>query len=554
MNISTEFQLALKYYQSGNLAQAALICETLLQKKPGELPLLHFLGIVYQQLQNYDAAIKYLRLALELDCTSFEGFYNLGSALEKKGTLKEAIDCYQKVIQLNPNFADAHIKLGRALQSEGQIDDAISCYQKIIKINPNDAGIYFNLGVVLQDKGQLDEAISCYQKALALNLNIAGIHNNLGLAFQNKGRIDKAINCYQNAIKLDPDFADAYNNLGISLQEKRQLNEAISCYRKAIQINPNFADAHWNLSLALLLSGNFEEGWREYEWRWKVDKLIVTSRKFSQTLFNLENIFERTILLHAEQGFGDNIQFIRYAPLLARSGAKVIVECHKELYSLFENIEGVHQVIGFNEQPPPSDLNCPILSLPRIFRTTLETIPANVPYLTVSSLKTRRWKERFMRDQSKLRVGLVWHGNPNDKNNMNRSMPFAHFSPLAKFTDIAFYSLQKGNASEQAKNLPMGMTFIDLTEEINDFSDTAALIENIDLTISVDTSVVHLAGALGKPIWTLLPFAPDWRWMLNREDSPWYPTMRLFRQPSPGDWESVIAAVKDELLRFQPQH
>jgi hypothetical protein len=252
-------------------------------------------------------------------------------------------------------------------------------------------------------------------------------------------------------------------------------------------------------------------------------------------------------LIYTEQGLGDAIQFIRYIPLVVQRGAKLIVECRKELASLFRNVSGVKQVIKAGEQLPAFDVYCPLLSLPLRFNTTLKTIPADIPYIKADAVLFQKWKNRLSDDNPKLKVGLVWAGRPTFKLSHLKECPLRMFSPLAQIKDITFYSLQKGNGSEQAKNPPEGMNLIDYTDEIQDFSDTAALIENLDLVISVDTSVAHLAGAMGKPVWTLLPFSPDWRWMLKREDSPWYPTMRLFRQPSHGDWKPVIERVKKEL-------
>jgi hypothetical protein len=254
-------------------------------------------------------------------------------------------------------------------------------------------------------------------------------------------------------------------------------------------------------------------------------------------------------LLHAEQGLGDVIQFVRYIPYVAQLGTKVIIECHKELKSLLKNVEGIQQVISQGEELPSFDVHCPIASLPLIFNTIQDNIPTNIPYIYVESMSVNKWKNKLENDNSKLNIGLVWAGNPKHKNDRNRSIPLSGFLPLMKFTNITFYSLQKGTASEQSKNLPIRMKLVDLTKEINDFADTAALIENLDLVITVDTAVAHLTGALGKPVWVLLPFAPDWRWMLNREDSPWYPTIRLFRQPSLGDWDSVISRITKELQK-----
>jgi hypothetical protein len=294
-----------------------------------------------------------------------------------------------------------------------------------------------------------------------------------------------------------------------------------------------------------LLAGNFERGWREYEWRWKLKD--HRGHIFSSAAWDGSDVSGRTVLLHAEQGFGDAIQFIRYAPLVAGRGARVVVQCPEELASLIGRVEGVEKVVADGGQLPDFDLQCPLLSLPRVFGTTLENIPVEIPYCTADALLSRKWKDRLQHEDSRFKIGLVWAGRTKAKRERGRTCSLALFSALAGFDGVIFYSLQKGEGAEQAKNPPENMELIDYTEEIHDFSDTAAFIGNLDLVISIDTAVSHLAGALGKPVWTLLPFAPDWRWMLNRDDSPWYPTMRLFRQPSPGDWEAVIKDIAGEL-------
>lgn len=581
MNINNAFRLAFEHYQKGNLKKAVSICEKILKKHPDNINFLHFLGVIYDQLENYDAAIKYLKGAVQLDPNSFEGFYNLALTLEKRGKLNEAVDCYQKAIQINPDFIDAHINLGNVFLSEGKLDEALDCYQKITELNPNDARIYYNLGIAFQDKGQHDTAIFCYQKVLQLNPQFVDAYNNLGNALIEKKQFDEAIPYLQRAIQLNPNLATAYVNLGIALNEKGQFDEAISYFKKALQLdpqydmayynlgrtfhyygrldeaityfkkaielNPTYADAHYGLSLTFLLSGNFREGWKEYEWRKKLKDYY--QRNFPKPLWNGFNIIGKSILLHAEQGFGDNIQFIRYAPLVAQCGAKVFVECQKELKLLFQKVDGVNQVIARGEQLPEFDIHCPLLSLPLIFNTMIETIPTNIPYLSVDSILMQEWRNKVTNKHSKLKIGLVWATGIGDLSKL-KSFPLDTFSPLAQFDNITFYSLQKGEAAKQAKNPPKGMKLIDYTDEINDFSDTAALIKNLDLVISADTAVAHLAGALGNPVWTLLPSVSIYQWMLHREDSPWYPTMKLFRQPSQGDWESVIDKVIDELQKL----
>jgi len=299
-------------------------------------------------------------------------------------------------------------------------------------------------------------------------------------------------------------------------------------------------DGHWNLALALLVQGHFPEGWEEYEWRWKTKGLLSPRQLLPQPLWDGRPLAGRAILLHAEQGLGDTIQFIRYLPLVAQRGGRVIVECQPELQRLVQAMTPDIPVLARGQPLPDFAFQCPLLSLPKALGTTLATIPATVPYLHADAQNVQMWRDRLAGHGSALKVGLIWAGNPHHKNDRNRSVKLASLAPLAQVPGVQFYSLQKGAAAAQAKTPPPGMDLIDRTDDLQDFADTAAMIANLDLVIAVDTSVVHLAGALAKPVWTLLPYCPDWRWLLKRQDSPWYPTMRLFRQPEIGDWDSVI--------------
>ena len=418
-------------------------------------------------------------------------------------------------------------------------------------MNINEA---FQLAAKYYQEGNLQQAEYIYREILQFQPNAAEGHYFLGIILQDKGQIDDAIICYQEAISMNPNDAEAHSNLGQLLQRKGQVDEAMVCYQKAIDIDPNLAGAHFNKALTLLLSGNFQQGWKEFEWRWKSEVFCSYNsckRNFLQPLWDGSDINERTILLHAEQGFGDTIQFIRYAQLVRERGAKVILECQKELSSLLQNVDGIHRVVARGEKLPEFDLHCPLLSLPLFFDTTFKNIPARIPYVYVDNILIQNWKDKIQYDNSKLKLGLVWSGRlTHEQDHRFRSCSLDILSPLGQLNNITFYSLQKGEGARQAKYPPEGMRFFDYTDNIDNFSDTAAFIMNLDLIISVDTAVAHLAGALGKRVWILLPFVPDWRWLLNREDSPWYPTMRLFRQPSLGDWESVIAKVKNELQKL----
>jgi tetratricopeptide (TPR) repeat protein len=571
--------LGIIHYQLGSYSSAIEYLKKALQFDPGNNFVYFNLGNVFRDKLRLDEAIACYRKAIEIDTNFDDAYYNLGITLEDTGNFDEALSAYKNALHINPQNADvsnnigtilqkkeefdeailyfkkalqinsqyflAYHNLGNTFQKKNQPDEAIIYYQKALQLNPKSSDTYFNLGTAFTEKGQYDKAIDNFQKALQLNPKNSEAYYNLGITLTEKGKYEEAIASYKNALQMNPNNAKVCNNLGITYMGKGHVDEAISCYRKSIQIDSGDAEAHWNLSLALLLSGNFKEGWKEYEWRLKVKEFH--QRIFSQPLWDGSEILGRTILLYSEQGFGDTLQFIRYAPLIAQRGVKVIVECQKELYSLVQTVDGVEQVIVRGAPLPDFEVRCPLLSLPFILGTTLENIPSSIPYIKIEKLLKDKWLIKIQNDDSKVKIGLVWSGNPIDREDRNRSFALEVFSTLSQFENINVYSLQFGEAAKQTKNPPKGLKIMDYTNDICDFSDTAALIDNLDLVISVDTAVAHLAGALGKPVWTLLPFAPDWRWLLNREDSPWYPTMRLFRQSKHGDWKSVIAEVSDEL-------
>lgn len=451
------------------------------------------------------------------------------------------------IITVGPR-AESYYALGVFLQEKGIFDEAVLHYQKATSVNPNFTDAHFNMGVAFQQLGQHDKAILSYQQAIALNSENPKAHLNLGIAYKELGKYDEALESFKTAIKIKPDYAMAYYNSGNIHLAKGKYNEAMDYYKKAISIDNEYAEAHWNIALLNLMFGNFTEGWKEYEWRWKLGNLAI-KRTFDKPQWEGSDINGKTILIYTEQGFGDTIQFIRYVPLIAKRGAKVIVECEKELVTLLQNVEGIRAIFFKESQLPEFDFYCPLLSLPLIFNTTVETIPSEIPYINVDPELSQKWHNKIL-NNSKLNVGLAWAGNPDLRRDYNRSYTFDVLSQLLKNLDINFYSLQKGEASYQIFSSPEGEKILDYTDELNDFRDTAAFIQNLDLVISADTAVAHLAGALGKSIWTLIPFVPDWRWMLNREDSPWYPTMRLFRQPSIGDWKSVIDMVEEELRKL----
>ncbi|KAF0219379.1 MAG: hypothetical protein FD174_2078 [Geobacteraceae bacterium] len=445
------------------------------------------------------------------------------------------------------DLAENLVDLGIALRKEGKVSEAALCCKKALLVRPDYLKGYLHLGDALHALERYAEAVTCYEQALALKPDFAEAHNNRGNALLELGRYEEAICGYREALRLMPHYAEAHVTIGTAMQAMGKPVEAAACYRHALDINPDCGEAHWNLALVLLLLGDYGEGWQEYEWRWKKKQFTSPRRNFMQPEWDGSDPSGRAILLHAEQGFGDTIQFVRYAPLVAERGGRVIVECHPALKSLLAKVAGVEQVVSLGDPLPAFDCHLPLMSLPLVFGTTVDTIPADVPYVTPPEDQMKRWSKKLAHDDT-FKVGLVWAGRAYP--DRNRSCPFENFATLAGMPGTTFYTLQMGEEAAQAGTLPQGLCMADLTGEIGDFADTAALIAGLDLVISIDTAVAHLAGSMGKPVWVLLPFAPDWRWFLGRCDTPWYPSMRLFRQGKPGDWGNVLVNVRHALQGF----
>jgi len=505
--IQQAFALAVQHHQAGRMREAEQLYRQILAREPTHADALHRLGLIAYQAGHVDAAVDLIRKAAAANPSHAPAYSNLGNALRDKGQFDEAIVACRQAIVLRPDFAAAHYNLGKALQDRGQVDDAIGAYRQALICNPKLAEGHLSLGYMLNDRGEFDAAVAAYRQALALN----------------------------------PRYAEACCNLGVALQNKKQLNEAMAACRQALAMNANLADAHYNLAQLLLQQGDFVEGWKEYEWRWKLKSFPSLRRDFGQPEWDGSDLKGRTILVYAEQGFGDTMQFIRYVPLLADRGAKVVVGCYPQLRRLLEGTRGVAHWLMGGQAVPAFDVHASLMSLPLLCGTTLESIPAAVPYVHAEPERVAWWQRELAGDSKSFKVGLVWSGSAKHKNDRSRSLALADLAPLGQVPGVRFYSLQKGDAAGQAKDPPAGLAVLDRTEELQDFADTAALIANLDLVISVDTSVAHLAGALAKPVWTLLPFVSDWRWLLDRSDTPWYPTMRLFRQGAPGDWSGAIA-------------
>jgi tetratricopeptide (TPR) repeat protein len=505
---------AFQHFKSGQLGEAEALCRKVIAAQPQNADALHLLGVIAYQTRHYEPAVKLIGRAIAINGAAAQYHNNLGNALRALKRRSEAMQSYRRAVELDPSMATAH----------------------------------FALGLLEYDNADYAGAAKCFQAAIALAPNMAQAHTHLANSLFQMDRLEEAIDSYRRAIALDPNDATAHSNLGLALQDLGSVDEGIECSQRAIALKPDFPAGHNHLGLALLLKGDFEAGLPHHEWRWQVKNLRIGGRRFARPAWHGEPLNGDRILLHAEQGAGDTLQFLRYAPLVAARGGRVFVEVPPELKRIAMSVKGIEQVIALGETLPAFDQHCPLLSLPLAFGTTVATIPGDAPYLAVPEPLLADWRARLA-DSASPRVGLIWAGKAEHRCDRARSIGLAALAPLAA-TGATFYSLQKGLPAAQAKTPPAGMVLHDLGAEFSDFADTAAAMSALDLIISVDTSPAHLAGAIGKPVWLLLAHAPDWRWLLEREDSPWYPTARLFRQNKRGDWAPVIARVVAELKRY----
>jgi len=497
------------------------------------------------------------RQILASEAGNFDAHLLLGALHRERGAHEAALASYERALAARPGSGDAHFNRGNTLRALGRLEEALASYDRALALRPQDPEALNNRGVALNELDRPEEALAAFERALALRPAYAEALNNRGIALQRLGRLEEALASYDRARALRPGFADAVaNRVGVlrllraQVQEQDRQAEAAKYFEAAIAENPDDAEAHWNLSLALLALGDYERGWREYEWRWRNPALNAPRRESDKPLWlGGEPIAGKTLLVHPEQGFGDAIQMVRYVPLLAARGARVVLICHRDLRRLFGSVEPTMEVIGLRDGNLPAfDCHIPMMSLPLAFGTTLETIPADVPYLAAPTEQVLRWRERLAAHGAGRRLGLVWSGNPEFSRAEKKACPPERLAPLLDRRGWRFFSLQKGAAAAGIAQLdPAGGRIVDFSDELADFRDTAALVSALDLVITVDTAVAHLAGALGKPVWVLLPFNADWRWLRGRSDSPWYPSARLFRQAADGGWAGVIDAVVQAL-------
>ena len=517
------------------------------------------LGVIYGKLGKTNAAIKEYRKAIKKDPSHFNAFSNLGSDLSKIGMVKQAITALEKSIEINPDYYESYYNLGVVLEDSGQAEKAIAAYRCAIALNVQHADSYNNLGNILKDQNDIDEAIIVYRKSISIDSNSDNAYNGLGVALRAQGDLDEAVAVYRKALTINPQNKEIWIGLGIALSDQGNLDEAIGSYNNALNIDPNYSDALWNSSLALLSQGIFNDGWKRYEhgrFSKNYPRRIIA---LPYPLWSGESLGDKVILVTAEQGVGDEIMFASCMhDLISMHPKRIILECDKRLEPIFRRSFPLVYVAGnrneedydWLSQFDTIDMQVAIGTLPKFFRIDISSFAGGNPYLSVDLLDSKKWKRRFSKAGSRLKIGVSWKGGVNRILQRNRSIELEVLAPVLSL-DAFFVNLQYGDCTDEISKFmhSRGICIHDW-DDVNpliNLDNFAAEISALDLVISVDNSTVHIAGALGIPVWVLIPYSPDWRWMTGRTDSPWYKTVRLFRQKNFGDWSDVVDEIYSEL-------
>jgi tetratricopeptide (TPR) repeat protein len=568
-----KLQQALQLHQAGRVAEAQQIYEQVLAEEPDNADALHLLGLLLSQKGQHEIGLESIDKAIALNPKA-AGFFvsrgsvlaalgrgdesecacrragelvpnnaeienNVGTVYLAAGKLTEAEAAFRRAVGLTPENPDMQFNLGNALRAQNRAEEAVATFRRTVELKPDHSAGLYHLGKALTGLGRAEEAVAVFEQASRLRADSADVYAALGEALRLTGRFEQAVAAYRRFCELRPQEASGQAMLGRAIQECGRLDEAISLLREVLERNPESAEAHVQLGVALLLQGELAAGWNEYQWIWEVPDPKQGRRQFARPRWKAAPVEGLRMLVHSEAGFGDAILWARYVPMLAERAGNVVLESPRPLRRVFASLRGRHRLITAGETIGDYDVHCPMMHLPAIFGTTLETIPADVPYLSADAALTEQWRHRLGVDD-RLKVGLVWAGDPQSPRDRQRSVKLSMLAPLGEVAGVRFISLQKGRASEEAAASPAGMTLIDWSAELGDFADTAALMANLDLVVTVDTAAAHLAGAMGKPVWVMLSRPEEWRWMIGREDSPWYPTMRLFRQKAMGDWSAPV--------------
>jgi tetratricopeptide (TPR) repeat protein len=535
-------------HQQGQFEEALLAYDYALSLDPRHLDAADKSGSLLLELQRYVEALVRFEQSDTIHPGRSETLFNKGLCFQVLMRMEEAVASYTMALAVDAQNYIVRSNLGAVLLETGKLEEAVAHLRKVIEIRPDADKAFNNLGLALTRLKRFDEALVVLDRAVMLDPNSAEAVNNRGNVLRQIDRAEKALADFDRAIALKPDYAYAHANRAACLDDLSRPDEALASYQTALALKPDHGEAHWNLSINRLRNGDFKNGWTEAEWRWNVPSLRLSRVRSNRPLWlGAEPIAGKVLLLCNDQGLGDAIQFCRYIPLLAERGARVILEIDQALKDLLSSVSGITQCVAKGETLPDHDFYCSLASLPLAFGTEIDTIPSSVPYVSVSE-RARSWTA-FLGPSGRARVGIVWSGNPNHGNDHNRSMPLKALTPLFD-VEAQFVSLQKNARENDIAFLRGRMDILDAAPELDSFADTAALIQQLDLVISVDTSVAHLAGALGKPVWILLPYVPDYRWLLDRDDSPWYPTARLFRQTATRNYVDVLDRMRADLSEW----
>ncbi len=545
----SQFADAVALHQAGELAAAEPVYRRVLESVPHHLDAMYLLGTLQLQRGEFAAAVELLSQVCSAQPDVAAAHNNLGIAYKAQGQLDRATRCFQRAIRRDANYAEAYFNLGQLCEERQQWAEAEDCFNKLIALTPDDVDAQVRLAYALTQQDKWEQATAVYETIAERQPDFAEIYGNLSFLYERQGRIAEAVAAAEKCVTLRPDHAEGHNNLGNALRSLHDLDAACAALERAITIRPEFPLATFNLATTRMLGGELAAGWNGFEAREAIMPTPLPS--FLQPRWRGESLAGKTLLVHADEGFGDTLQFARFLPAAQQaSGARMILRCQRGLCELLRSVAGAEQVVADGEFVPSCDAHIPLLSLPGLLGVTYQTLPCDVPYLRADDGKPY---DDFI-DINALNFGIVWQGNPAQPRDFARSCPLAEFAPLAGIPGVRLISLQVGAAGrQQLADVDFREKIIDAADALTDFSQTAALVGRLDLVITVDTAVAHLAGALGAPVWTLLSHTPDWRWLLERSDSPWYPTMRLFRQPAWGDWRSVMEDVAAELKQVVKQ-
>ncbi len=611
--MSEKVDVAKTLFHNGNIQECANACEVILQESPNHAETINLLGIVSHQLGKHQAALNLLKQAHDLDPDNPIIHYNRALILRSQGHLKDALGAFQQTIKYAPKFAAAYLQTGSLLREMhrphdavtflklalilqpsneqtiyslgntynilAQYDEAIICFQTLIKKHPKNTHLYINLGVAYQRQNEIEKAVQCYQAAISLDPSMAEAYSNLGVAYRHIGKYEDAISCYQRAIDLGIEVPSVFCNYGHALQELLRYDEAMAYFEKALALDKNFAETYesialnhqarnnlkktkefftqalklhpeahtirYNYAKALLLDSDYINGFKQFEARWQKPKYQALQPKVER--WSGDNLKGKTLLIHTEKHTEDTIQFLRYIPLIEKGNGKIILQCHDAVIPLCQQFTGIDQVIADIQTVTDIDYFTGIASLPYLFKTTIDSVPHKMPYIHNSETHQKAWAKHIRNSKVNTRIGIVWNANAPPGKDRGCSCELNHFLELSKIKKTKFYSLQIGRATEDLAN---NKKIKDLNEHITDLTHLASAIERLDLIITVDCATAHLAGALNKPTWVLLPFSCTWPWGLKSDKTPWYPSLRLYRQQEPGNWEDVFVQVTESLNKL----